>query len=245
MANIKLTPEVTSVLERSTITEDRVKLPAQLDRKLYSQVNKALEMAGGKWDRKAEAHLFTTDPRAKLGLALAGEAIVDEKQLYQAFYTPPDLAALVVSMADVEGCAVLEPSAGEGALADACRKAGARQIVCAEIRPAAIRVLLSKKHYSFCAEPDFLEVKPERYFERVVMNPPFSRGQDLRHIAHALRFVRAGGTLVSILLDNKSEEELETLLGCHAWHLTPLGPDAFKSAGTNVKTAILTVHVGG
>ena len=243
MANIKLTPEVTSVIERSTITEKSVTLPpGQLDRKLYESVKKVLMLAGGKWNTPKQAFLFTVDPRGVLGLALNGGAIVDEKQQYQSFYTPAALAARVAEMACVHGCRVLEPSAGEAALAEACKAAGAREIVCVEIRPTATEVLL-KKGFPVLYQGDFLNVKAAATFDCVVMNPPFTRGHDLKHIAHALKFVRPGGRLVSIMLDGKTDQQLETLCQGHQWDVLPLGPDAFKSAGTSVRTSILTMRV--
>nr|AVI43601.1 hypothetical protein [Klebsiella pneumoniae] len=33
---------------------------------------------------------------------------------------------------------------------------------------------------------DFLEYHPERRYTRIIMNPPFNRGDDIRHIRRAL-----------------------------------------------------------
>ena len=242
MANLKLTPEVASVLERSTITESSVKPPPdRLDPTLYGQFKKAMMLAGGKWSTPKQAFLFTVDPRGVLGIPLKGGAIVDEKQLYQAFYTPAALAAQVVEMADVAGCDVLEPSAGDGALADACIAAKCTSVYCVEIRTPAADKLRAKSY--LVEEDDFLKLPSEPIYDRVVMNPPFTRGHDLKHIAHALRFVRPGGVLVSIMLDGKTEQQLETLAAGNEWDVLELGPDAFKAAGTRVKTSILTVRV--
>jgi hypothetical protein len=64
-----MTPEVRAILARSTIEDDALTLPEALNRKLYERVNKALESAGGRWDRASGTHLFASDPRAALGLA--------------------------------------------------------------------------------------------------------------------------------------------------------------------------------
>src|SRR3972149_847602 len=55
--------EVLVVLRRAVIEGTRLRIVEQLDRKLYVAVNKGLEAAGGKWDRKAKAHTFGDDPR--------------------------------------------------------------------------------------------------------------------------------------------------------------------------------------
>jgi len=117
----KITEQVRDVLVRSSIDATSVKLPPEhLDRALYVAVDKVLKAAGGKWDRKAGAHLFDRDPREALGLAIETGEATNLKQQFQAFYTPAPLAARMAELADVKpGMLVLEPSAGMGALAEA------------------------------------------------------------------------------------------------------------------------------
>lgn len=155
MSTVALTPEVADILGRSTITENSLVLPPErLDRKLYTEVNHVIELAGGVWNRRAKAHVFESDPRERLGLAVEkGVAEFDtsvaaphikakaKKKDYQAFYTPSELAAHVVELADVKDYTVLEPSAGEGALAQACVEAGCENVVCVELDEDACRVL--------------------------------------------------------------------------------------------------------
>jgi SAM-dependent methyltransferase len=135
----KISDEVRDVLARSTVTATSVTLPpGQLDRKLYEAVNKALVGAGGKWDRKAGAHVFVRDPREVLGLAVETGKAVNVKTTLQAFYTPESLAERVVRAVGIAedervvqaraGRAfgrplALEPSVGDGALAVALIKA--------------------------------------------------------------------------------------------------------------------------
>ena len=128
MANQTLTPEITAVLERAVISGNQVTLP-QIDRALYLKVDKALQNAGGKWNTRARAHLFESDPQAKLAQILGTGVAIDEKKAFQAFYTPPALVDRMAALAQVESHVVLEPSAGRGALADACLQAGARSNV--------------------------------------------------------------------------------------------------------------------
>ncbi len=66
-----MTPEVRDIIGRSTIEGAALTLPEALDRKAYERVNKALESAGGRWDRSTKTHLFAADPSAALGLAAA------------------------------------------------------------------------------------------------------------------------------------------------------------------------------
>ena len=49
-------------------------------------------------------------------------------------------------------------------------------------------------------------------FERVVMNPPFNKGQDLKHIAHAVtHWLRPGGQLVAVMLPHTDEDDQQSL----------------------------------
>lgn len=96
MSTVTLSPEVAEILGRSTITDTLLVLPpGQLERKLYEKVAKVIQLAGGKWTRAKAGFLFPSDPRAKLGLALKEGAIVDEKKLRQAFYTPEVATRLI------------------------------------------------------------------------------------------------------------------------------------------------------
>lgn len=79
------------------------------------------------------------------------------------------------------------------------------------------------------------------------MNPPFSRQQDLLHVTHALRFLKSGGTLVSIMSasvewrDNQRTLEFKEWLGKTARDIKFVKnpEEAFKSSGTCVNTTTL------
>jgi hypothetical protein len=90
MAHVKLTPEVSGILSRSTFDGNSLKLPpAQLGRSLYDKVNKAIVAAGGKWKGgKTQAHIFPGDAREAFGDALSTGVVVDKKK------DCPKLAAL-------------------------------------------------------------------------------------------------------------------------------------------------------
>lgn len=240
MANVTLTPIVADILGRSTITENSLALPTgQLDRKTYEAVNKVIVLAGGKWNRSAKAHIFDGDPRAKLGLTLETGVAIDEKKKFQAFYTPADVAARVVKMADVTNHIVLEPSAGNGALADVCLVAGAERVECIELNPEAAADLREKEYPTI--EGDFLTVAPKPY-ERIVMNPPFTKNQDLKHVAHALRFLAPGGVLVAIMCGNTSRPKFKALVEELDHDIEEVPAGAFKESGTPIATIILRVR---
>ncbi|MBD0922432.1 plasmid SOS inhibition protein A [Klebsiella michiganensis] len=86
-------------------------------------------------------------------------------------------------MADVrETDRILEPSAGTGAILQAIRDAVPRaKCDAVELHAGLARHL--QAHFPevriWCG--DFLEYHPERRYTRIIMNPPFNRGDDIRH----------------------------------------------------------------
>lgn len=237
----RVSEDVMAVLKRSRIEGNALYLPDLFDnRPLYNDVMKVVGGAGGRWNKKSKAHVFETDPRPKLGIVLESGMAVNEKKKWQAFYTPPDLAEEIASMADVSGHLVLEPSAGGGALADACMKAGAFQVRCIEMNPEAAVKLEAKGYIPVCSE-DFLTQQPASPYKRIVMNPPFTKNQDIKHIAHALTWLAEGGLLVSVMLGNTKRPKLKEMLNGRDWKIKDVPAGAFKQSGTNISTAILVV----
>lgn len=243
---VKLDDDVRGVLERSVISNASLTLPAgTLDRALYVKVNKVLELAGGKWNRSAKAHLFKSDPREVLGLALDKGSIVDTKKQMQQFFTPPETAEYVIERAELEpGMSVLEPSAGEGALAVRARDEGAI-VTCIEFDPALTKKLEALR--LSVSNGDFLETTPNQQFDRVVMNPPFTKGQDVDHVTHAFKFVKTGGRLVAIMSAGvKSNSDKKTtafrkLVDDHGGTIEDLPDGAFSESGTMVRTVLVVL----
>lgn len=118
---------------------------------------------------------------------------------HQFYPTEAPLAERVARLAAVQdGMTVLEPSAGQGGLADHLPK---HQTLCVEIAALNVAVLNAKGYDVVPA--DFLlwseGAGRERRFDRVVMNPPYRQGQAVAHLETAWRHVAAGGRLVAIL----------------------------------------------
>jgi predicted RNA methylase len=261
MSTLTIQPDVQDVLRRSTVTEKLLVLPpGQLERKLYLDVAKVIENAGGCWSKKQKGFLFPEDPRQVLGLALDTGRIenkVDdakaEKREFQSFYTPPELAKRVVELADIrEGNFVLEPSCGEGALVRALLESGIDfgGLTAVELNPKAIAV--TRDLVEACdgeinlIEGDFLTQKfRDGDFDRIVMNPPFGgpkRNQDVEHVRHALRLLARDGVLVAIMSANTGRTAFQELLFGHDYTIEPVPAGAFRDAGTDVATIILTLR---
>lgn len=114
------------------------------------------------------------------------------------FPTPAAVTEEMLAAADIRpGMAVLEPSAGMGHIADRIREKGVEPVV-AELEPQK-RGLLEAKGYEVVGK-DFMEIVPEEGgYDRIVMNPPFSKRQDTEHVRRAYDLLKPGGRLVAIV----------------------------------------------
>jgi len=245
MANAILSKEVTSVLSRATVINGNTVVlpPGQLDRPLYERVNKALTNAGGKWNRSAKAHIFPSDAQPKLIAMLGSGVSVDEKKRDQSFFTPPDLASLVVDYGDVRGCDVLEPEAGRGALVAACLKAGASRVYAIEKNKEYAQDIDGAA--AIYSGYDFLELTElwgGRLFHRIVMNPPFTKNQDIAHVSHALKFLAPNGILVSLMMPNQTRKGFQELVAKYDPEIIEVERGAFKESGTDIATIIVRIQ---
>lgn len=243
--------EVLNVLSAAECTGNQLRLTGQLDRPLYTRTNKVLEAAGGKWNRKAQAHIFETEATERIEqIILTGDVVVP-KDDFEFFPTPDNVARHVIHFADIQdGMMVLEPSAGRGALALAAKDAAANVIVdMYELMPANNGYLhtLNISLSGVAAPTDFLTVEPNPIYDRIVMNPPFSRQADIKHVNHALKFLKPGGKLVSVMASsvtfrsNKLTEDFrETVKSKGGW-IEELPEGSFKSSGTMVNTVIVVI----
>lgn len=241
---VKLDDETKDVLLRSGIEGCELRLPEQLDRSLYKLVAKCIKAAGGKWVRGKGCHVFPHPVRETLGIGADTVEVTDVQQTFQSFYTPDAVADELVAMLELRPHhAVLEPSAGEGALLKACIRAGTKARVAVEIDLRKKPSLLP--HCDTVCIADFMDVRLGEVgglaipFDAVAMNPPFTGGADIHHIKHALTFLKPGGLLAAICGNGpKQRRELEPL--ATVWRSLAAG--AFKKSGTNVSVAMLLIE---
>jgi len=170
-----------------------------------------------------------------------GVQVVSAPQL---FPTPPDLAARMVELAEIEpGQEILEPSAGTGDLCRAVFRFGSRNpLTCVEINMALVKGLkdLLSEHPANIHCADFLTCNGDLgTFDRILMNPPFVNGADIQHITHALTMLKPRGRLVAICANGpRQQEKLKPL--ANTWEELPA--DTFKEAGTGVRAVLLTIN---
>jgi len=215
----------------------------QLYRKLYEKVNKALEAMGGKWNRKAKSHLFTTDPRESVeGLIESGQIVVEKDGFFE---TPPDLASRMAQKADLFSFdRVLEPSAGLGNIAWQIREASAIA-VCVERNENRAKHLRDNDFDTTCT--DFMQYEPAEAFDAVIMNPPFEVGQDMDHVQRAYGMLKYGGRLVAVMSEGPFFREDKKASGFRSWMemvggtSEKLPEGTFKVSGTGVNTRMVVI----
>lgn len=133
-----------------------------------------------------------------------------------------------------QGDKVLEPSCGCGRFLDYLKEKGATSIGY-EFDAGRVSEARAKGHTVIQA--NFLEMPPKEEFDYVVMNPPFYGKHYAKHIQHAFKFLKQGGTLVAVL---PVTARYDHGLVDGTWHDLPVG--SFKESGTNVNTTILKMY---
>ena len=204
-------------------------------------------------DESTKAEHITTEPakqelekeqkmQAMKDALRAGVQVVSAPQL---FPTPPEVAKKMVEYADIEtGQRILEPSAGTGNLVTAIEATDTRtEIVAVELNIGLAQILGngngSKWGIAEIVQGDFLEQNGNLgKFDRVVMNPPFENGADIKHIRHALTFLKPGGKLVALCANGPRQREAFMNEAEH-WEDLPAG--SFREQGTNVNVALMVL----
>lgn len=173
------------------------------------------------------------------------KAGVTVQAVNQLFPTPKDLAQEVADLADVQpGDRVLEPSAGTGMLLGAigCKALGkpGGAMTAVEIHAGLAKRLATEFPLTTVINSDFLDMvgcTPDAMFDKVIMNPPFEKGSDIKHIRHALKMLKPGGRLVAICANGpRQQEQLRPM--AVKWKALPA--DTF--AGTGVNAALMVIE---
>ena len=238
---------VLDALSRLVIEGNVARMTTQLDRKLWVLLDQILNVIGGRWNKKAKGHVFEEDPSDLIdNVILTGKTTKPEKFGY--FPTPEALASNVVELAEIEqGMTVYEPSAGSGNLCDEIAKyTDKANIFCNELQEKNVKTLVAKGYQ--VTTGDFMSMIPCGSFDVVVMNPPFEKQQDIKHVMHACSFLKPGGRLVAIMSasftfrsDKRSIEFREFVEQYGSFHNNPEG--SFKSSGTGVNTVTVIIDI--
>jgi protein-L-isoaspartate O-methyltransferase len=158
----------------------------------------------------------------------------------QLFPTPPELAARMVALADIQpGHDVLEPSAGTARIIRAIREGQPQASITAVELKAHLAEILRSAYRVPTHCRDFLQCNGELgTFDRVLMNPPFQNAEDIKHIRHAMQMLKPGGRLVAICANGPRQREQLMPIAAE-W--IDLPPGTFSDSGTEVNAAMLVI----
>jgi type I restriction-modification system DNA methylase subunit len=243
---VNIDSTVLDVLSNAEIVGSFLKLTGKLDRPLYVATNKVLEAAGGKWNRKAQAHVFEGDAGEIMEQIILTGKVTNKKQELGFFPTPPAIVARMIEAAEINnGDTILEPSAGDGAILRGIRAMfPLNHLTAVEIdaKRTELSALADTVRYG-----DFLSYNWPDKFDRVLMNPPFAKQADLLHVNHALTLLKPGGRLVSIMAagvtfrTNRLTSSFRQFLTDHNGTIEALPENSFAESGTGINTVMVTL----
>ena len=237
---MKIKKEIIDLLEKCEAEGQALRITEQLDRKTYTQLNKVLTAIGGKWNAKQRVHLFQEDVSEMIeNIINTGEYSCIKKD-FQFFPTPIELARKMIKLAEITTDDIcLEPSAGVGNIAQFMPNCDVIEL------HEDNRKTLTEKGFSLVHD-DFLTFVPEKKYTAIVMNPPFSKGQDIEHVAKAIEMaerVVVAVTSASVMFrnDNKTVAFRE-LVASHGGIIEELPAGSFKESGTIIDICLIVVN---
>lgn len=126
--------------------------------------------------------------------------VIPDQKAHQFYPTPQTVAQRVQAEAQIgANHSILEPSAGLGGLLVGMTP---DRVTCVEVASLHAKVLRAKGFR--VAERDFIEWAAEQqasgtFWDRILMNPPFSQGRAQLHLDTARGLLATGGRLVAVL----------------------------------------------
>lgn len=229
------------LLEHFTAENNKIYLPDfQLDRALYLEVKATIESYGYKYIAGQHKRFEKKDANALSDLAnmLDGIEILSAQKQYDFYPTPELIVKQAQELLEHDGeSIILEPSCGNGDLI----KGLTRFVEAIEINPDCRNILLDK-NIDIVAE-DFESFNPTYKYKYILMNPPFSKLRDAKHILKAYDLLETGGTIVAIASigiltrTDKYSVQVQSLISKQVI----FDNKEFKQAGTNIGTVLLKI----
>jgi predicted RNA methylase len=244
---MNVSEQVIATLDAGLCEGNQFILQGQLDRKAYTDVNKVLVAAGAKWNRSAKAHLFDCDAQDAISDIVLTGKVIDAKREFDFFETPDALADKIIDAAQIAPHHnFLEPSAGSGQIAKRATVLTS-DVDVIEIQEALHDTMMCSGEYANTTHGDFLVLDNIQRYDRIVMNPPFGRQADIKHVSKAIGLLKPGGRIVAIMSagvtfrSNKLTEDFRSLVAIHDGVIESLPEGSFKTSGTTVNTVMLTL----
>lgn len=128
-----------------------------------------------------------------VGIKLNGVSL---SEVFDFYPTPVELVELVQDLAEVRSTdTILEPSAGTGNLITGYNT---NNITCVELSPILAEVLINKGYNVNNMSFEDYAINNSVKFDRIIMNPPFGKRLDAKHIDLAFNMLKNDGILIAI-----------------------------------------------
>ena len=236
------------MLEQLVVDGPRLVLPTSVTfaPHSYQILKKALIKANGKYQGSS----FVFDSQATaidvLTRLMQGEDINIKKTL-QYYPTTDPAGDRLLDGVKLNGKVVFEPSAGEGYIVRRSLAAGAKDVLAVELYEPFHEPL--RRAGGRIIGRNIFDVTPDDVanVDVVLMNPPFSGAQDVKHVEYVLSIVpenveihaiMSGAVLVN---SNRIYEGFRTLLDAFGIKPEDLPAGTFKDSGTQVKSCIVRI----
>ena len=178
--------------------------------------------------------------------------------------TPKEVIDILIKKAELhQGCHILEPSAGNGAILEVLAshdKASTMSLDCVELNDEKFRHidgklkndLLKRSFLNYNAfHANFLTWAAQQnlpLYDRIIAAPPFKDNVDLAHIKYMYKLLIPGGILVSLTtpywMTNNEEHQVKfrKWLEDKKYSITMIADNTFMEKGRTVPTAIIKIY---
>lgn len=239
--DIMLVSSTKELLKVNDASGEIIKLPSfQLDRELYLEVKAIIESYGYKYVTGAKKRFEKKDANAVEDLKnmINGISIVDAQKKYDFYPTPEKIVKKAQEWLNHDGVSrILEPSCGLGNLVS-----GLENFVDAiELNPDCINELNNKNIKVI--HDDFDTFETTMKYNYIIMNPPFSKYRDAKHILKGYDMLNDGGILVAVASgglmtrNDKISKQVTSLIE----DSLKFSDKEFKNVGTNIDTILIKI----
>ncbi len=239
--DIMLVSSTKELLKQFEASGEVINLPSfKLDRELYLEVKAIIESYGYKYVAGAKKRFEKKDANAVEDLKnmINGVSIVDAQKKYDFYPTPEKIVNMAQKWLNHDGIGrILEPSCGLGNLVS-----GLENFVDAiELNPDCINELNNKNIKVI--HDDFDTFESTMKYDYIIMNPPFSKYRDAKHILKAYDMLNVGGTLIAVASgglmtrNDKISKQVTSLIN----DSFKFSDKEFKNVGTNIDTILIKI----
>lgn len=174
------------------------------------ELNDVFEYLGIRKEKVVNYTWYSADFDAIKLLRMVGyKGYIEEYKSHQYYPTKKELAELLIDYAGFETNEekVLEPSAGQGGLCEYI-PVNKELIDCIEIGETNSSILLMKGYNVIADDFVVFANKTKNRYDRIVMNPPFSKGRAKLHVQLAYDLLEKNGNVCAIVPSSLKDSEI-------------------------------------